>query len=216
MPGARWSWPRRFGGAAIRPRRWPPRCRRRKTSAARAVGQIRYGRTLRERLPRLAAVFATGVIDFRLVAIIIERTDNVADEVIAPLDEAIARHAARWMRLSGPKLRDRVDVWVAKFDPAAVRVPPTVEDDSNVEIVPTEAGMAGIYGTVHAADGAALDQRLDALAATVCQADPRTRAQRRADACGPLARGEAMLACRCGSADCPATASAMPPPRRPR
>src|SRR5947208_4784138 len=36
--------------------------------------------------------------------------------------------------------------------------------------------------------------------------DPRTHAQRRADAAGPLARREATLACRCGSADCPAGA----------
>jgi hypothetical protein len=49
-----------------------------------------------------------------------------------------------------------------------------------------------------------LDQRLDALAATVCEHDPRTKAQRRADACGPLARGEATLACQCGRRDCPA------------
>ena len=41
-------------------------------------------------------------------------------------------------------------------------------------IVPTEVGMAGRFGNIHAADGAALDQRLDALAATVCQDDPRT------------------------------------------
>jgi Domain of unknown function (DUF222) len=40
----------------------------------------------------------------------------------------------------------------------------------------------------------------------VCADDPRTTEQRRADACGPLARGEAMLACRCGAQDCPAAA----------
>ena len=110
------------------------------------------------------------------------------------------------MKLSGPKLRDRLDLWVAKFDPAGVRVPPKVEDDRYVEIVPTEVGMAGVFGNIHAADGAALAQRLDALAATVCQHDPRTMRQRRADACGPLARGQASLACQCGSADCPAAA----------
>ena len=95
---------------------------------------------------------------------------------------------------------------VAKYEPAAVRAPPKIEDGRNVEIVPTHVGMAGIFGDIHAADGAALDQRLDALAATVCDNDPRTSEQRRADACGPLARGEATLACQCGSDDCPATA----------
>ena len=64
--------------------------------------------------------------------------------------------------------------------------------------------MAGVFGNIHAEDGAAMTERLDALAATVCDNDPRTRNQRRADACGPLARGEATMACQCGLEDCPA------------
>jgi hypothetical protein len=42
--------------------------------------------------------------------------------------------------------------------------------------------MSEIYGRLFATDAAALEQRLDALAATVCEADPRTRDQRRAEA----------------------------------
>jgi hypothetical protein len=176
-------------------------------SRARAVGQVRYARTLCERLPQVAKVFARGTIDFRMVSTIIARTDNVDDELIPELDAAIARHAEKWMKLSGPKLRDRVDLWVAKFDPAGVRVPPKADDGRCVEIQPgTSPGMADIWGSMHAADGAALDQRLDALAATVCEHDPRTQQQRRADACGPLARGEASLACQCGRDDCAAAA----------
>jgi hypothetical protein len=146
------------------------------------------------------------MIDFRVISTIIARTDNVDDEVIERLDEAIARHCIKWMKLSIPKLRDRIDLWVAKFDPAGVRVPPKIEDRRYVEIVPTEAGMAGIFGNIRAADGAALDQRLDAMAATVCDNDPRTKAQRRGDAAGALGRGEATLACQCGAEDCPALA----------
>jgi hypothetical protein len=175
-------------------------------SHARAVGQVHYARTLRERLPALAKVFARGMIDFRMVSTIIARTENVDDAVMPELDEAIARHAEKWMKLSKPKLRDRLDLWVAKFDPAGVRVPPTVDEQRYVEIDPSSAGMAFVSGHIHAADGAALDQRLEALAATVCENDPRTIRQRRADACGPLARGEATLACQCGSEQCSAVA----------
>jgi Domain of unknown function (DUF222) len=64
--------------------------------------------------------------------------------------------------------------------------------------------MAGLSGSINAADGAAFDQRLDALAATVCEHDPRSAQQRRADATGVLGRGEATLACQCGLDDCPA------------
>ena len=53
-------------------------------------------------------------------------------------------------------------------------------------------------------DAAALDQRLDALAATVCAHDPRTREQRRADALGALAAGADRLGCRCARRDCAA------------
>jgi hypothetical protein len=97
-------------------------------SHGRAVGQIHYGRALCERLPSVARVFARGVIDFRMVLMIIARTENVEDALIAELDAALARHAEKWMKLSKPKLRDRIDLWVAKFDPARVRVPPAVDD----------------------------------------------------------------------------------------
>jgi len=122
------------------------------------------------------------------------------------LDETIARHVAKWMKLSGPKLRDRVDLWVAQFDPAGVRVSPKVKDNRYVDLYPASPGMAGLSGYLHAADGAALDQRLDALAATVCDNDPRTKEQRRADACGPLASGQAVLACQCSTVQCTAAA----------
>jgi hypothetical protein len=173
-------------------------------SHARAVGQVQFACALWHRLPRVARLFCSGVIDFRVVSTIVHRTDNVDAAVMPELDEAIARHCTKWMKLSRPKLRDRVDAWVAKFDLAGVRVPPTVKDNRYVDIDPASAGTAALSGYLNAADGAALDQCLDALAATVCDNDPRTTAQRRADACGPLARREATLACKCGSADCPA------------
>jgi Domain of unknown function (DUF222) len=53
-------------------------------------------------------------------------------------------------------------------------------------------------------DAHALDKRLDALAGTVCEHDPRSREQRRADALGALAGGADRLGCRCGRADCAA------------
>jgi hypothetical protein len=175
-------------------------------SRGRASTQVHYARVLRDRLPQVAAVFGTGVIDERMVAIITSRTENVEVELIAAVDAALARHCVKWMRLSGPKLVDRVDLWVAKFDPAAVRVPPKVDDNRHVEVGETSPGMAGIWGNIHAPDAAAFDKRLDALAASVCEDDPRTTAQRRADACGALGRGEERLACLCGAEECPVAA----------
>src|SRR5262249_29362217 len=65
-------------------------------------------------------------------------------------------------------------------------------------------GVSEIHGSLLSPDAAALDQRLTALAATVCPHDPRTREQRRADALGALAADADRLGCRCGRADCAA------------
>jgi len=120
----------------------------------RAGNQIHMARVLRSELPAVAAVFATGVIDYRMVATIIARTDNVESDRKAAVDAAIARHCGKWMRLSTPKLRDRVDLWVAKYDPDGVRVPPKIDDSRFIEIGETIAGMAAIWATVHATDAA--------------------------------------------------------------
>ena len=173
-------------------------------SRGRAGTQIRHARDLRERLPQVAAVFAAGDVDYRMIATIINRTSNVADEIIAEVDTELAKVIARWMKLSGPKLADRLDQWIAKFDPDGVRVPPEIEKGRYVEVGPTVPGMGGIWANIHAADAAAFDQRLDALAATVCGDDPRTVMQRRSDAIGAMAAGAEKLLCECGSPDCPA------------
>ena len=44
------------------------------------------------------------------------------------------------------------------------------------------------------------------MAATVCANEPRTHQQRRSAAAGAIGRGEATLACHCGSEHCPAAA----------
>jgi hypothetical protein len=174
-------------------------------SHSRAVGQVQFACALAHRLPTVAKVFLRGTIDLRLVSTIIARTDNVEDALMPEVDEAIARHCEKWMKLSKRALRDRVDQWVAKFDPAGVRIPPTVDENRYVEVEASHPGMAWLSGHVHATDAAALTQRLDGLAATVCEHDPRSTQQRRADAVGALGRGQATLTCGCERADCTAT-----------
>ena len=172
-------------------------------SRARAGVQVRMAVLLFDRLPRVAEVFAAGDIDYRALRIIIARTDNVDDEVIGSLDEALAERVGRWNRFSHNALRDRIDKWVAMVDPAGQRVPPEVRDQRYLDIDPhpTAAGMALIGGALHAMDAAALQARISAIAATVCDADPRTAAQRRADACGAIGRWETSLACQWGVSD---------------
>ncbi|RAU98727.1 HNH endonuclease [Mycobacterium colombiense] len=174
-------------------------------SRGRAAGRLRYAIALRERLPRVAEVFARGDIDFRVMAALVYRSELIEDaELIARLDAAVARHARGWLRLSGPKLVERIDMWVARVDPAGLRVPGQRTQDRYVEIDTTSPGLAAVWAQLAATDGAALDRKLDAIAATVCREDPRTKAQRRADALGALAAGSDLLRCSCGAPDCPA------------
>ena len=96
-------------------------------------------------------------------------------------------------------------MWVEKFDPAGVREPRPTRENRYVEIGPSGPGMAGIWGNLAVTEGAALDDRLEGVAATVCGDDPRTRSQRRADALIALTTQQTRLQCGCGSPDCPAT-----------
>ena len=170
-------------------------------SRARASGQIRYARALRDNLPAVMAEFATGAIDFRMIATIITRTENVDATVMPLLDEALARHAVKWMRLSEPKLRDRIDLWVTMFDPPGCGCRPRSTTTAMSRLSRPVRGWPGSGPTFTPPT-----PRLDALASKVCDTDPRTREQRRADACGPLARLEDQLECQCGAPDCPAVA----------
>src|SRR6201991_4105214 len=67
-------------------------------SRGRAAAQVRYAIDLRERLPKVAAVFAAGAIDFRMMAELVNRGENVTDaDLLAKLDAAFAQWAPRWM-----------------------------------------------------------------------------------------------------------------------
>lgn len=174
-------------------------------SRGRARRRMRYAIALRERLPRVAKAFASGLIDFRMMAAVVHRTELVEDSnLIAKLDAMVARHAPKWMRLSDPKLQERIDMWVVRLDPAGVRVSRQRREDRYVEVAPVDSGLAGVWAQLHAVDGAALDRKLDALAGTVCASDPRTKPQRRADALAALAAGLTSMRCECGLSNCSA------------
>ncbi len=67
-----------------------------------------------------------------------------------------------------------------------------------------ETGVASIWGALLATDAELLDRVLTEMARQVCDQDPRTFGQRRADALGVLAARGDLLACQCGNPDCPA------------
>jgi hypothetical protein len=170
-----------------------------------AGSYLRYALAMRERLPRVAAVFRAGDIDFRMFATIVYRTDLITDDqVLAAVDAQLAVKVPRWPSMSRGRLAGQVDKIVAKIDADAVRRRQERQADREVWIGDGGEGISEIHGSLFTPDAHALDKRLNALAATVCEHDPRSPQQRRADALGALAAAADRLGCRCGREDCAA------------
>jgi len=170
-----------------------------------AASRVRYARAMRERLPKVAEVFKAGDIDYRAFQTMVYRSDLILDaEVLAVVDATLAANVGRWPSMSQGRLGAQVDKIVARVDVDAVRRRREAQRDREVWIGPDQDGLADIGGSLLGPDAHALDRRLDALAATVCAHDPRTREQRRADALGALAAGADRLGCRCGRGECAA------------
>jgi Domain of unknown function (DUF222) len=170
-----------------------------------AGSYLRYALAMRERLPQVAAVFRAGDIDYRLFQTIVYRTDLITDaELLARVDAELAVKVARWPSMTRGQLAGQVDKIVAHVDADAVRQRRQRQTDRDIWIGDRDGGISLIQGSLFTPDAHALEKRLDALAATLCEHDPRTREQRRADALGALAASVDRLGCRCGRPDCAA------------
>jgi Domain of unknown function (DUF222) len=183
-------------------------------SHAMASGQMYLATALRDRLPRVAALFAAGTISARLASAIVWHTDLIKDaETLRLVDATLAEDAVCFGPLSVSKTAQAIDAVVDRHDPAALRSNRAGARGRDVVIRPAdrESGIAAMWGSLFATDAAVLDRRLTQMAHHVCDDDPRTLAQRRADALGALAAGAEHLACDCGSPDC--VARADPDPR---
>ncbi|MGB3522486.1 MAG: 13E12 repeat family protein, partial [Mycobacterium sp.] len=168
-----------------------------------AGSRLHYARAMREQLPQVAEVFKAGDIDMRLFQTMVYRTDLIANrEVLALVDGQLAAQVVRWPSLTRSRLAGKIDKIVAKADADAVRRRKERQAERKIGFQDQEGGLSEVYGSLFTPDARALGKALDALAATVCEHDPRTREQRRADAMGALAARADRLGCRCGRPDC--------------
>ena len=179
-------------------------------SHGRASGQMYLAAALRHRLPRVAAALLEGTLSVRVVTAIAWRTDLVLDDdVLALLDEVIAESAGRWEALSQYKLDQAIDALVDRHDPGAVRRTRASTRSRDVTIggQDPQTGTTSLWGRLLATDATVLERRLAQMAHAVCDDDPRTIGQRRADALGALAAGGDQLSCQCGGPRCPSAGS---------
>ena len=173
----------------------------------RASGQMRIAVALRDRLPAVAALFVAGVLSARLVSEISWRTHLVDDDdLIALIDTAIAEAAAGWGPLSEVQLVRAIDAVIERHDPGAVRRSKEVlrTRDFHIGAYDDPDEVTAVWGRLSGLNAAALAQRITAMVAGVCDADPRTAGERWSDAVGAMGHRNDHLACRCGAPGCPA------------
>ncbi|BBX71929.1 HNH endonuclease signature motif containing protein [Mycolicibacterium psychrotolerans] len=172
----------------------------------RASAQMRIAMALRDRLPRVAALFCAGRIDARVISQLTWRTHLIDDEqVLAIIDSELADHAASWGALSKDKLIAAVNAVIERYDPDTVRLTAIALRERDFCIGAHEDGAetTSVWGRLMAADGIAAERRILAMIDGVCANDPRSIGQRRSEAAGALLNGRTHLPCRCGSPDCP-------------
>ncbi len=179
-----------------------------------ASGQMTMAIALRDRLPKVGALFLAGEVGARTAGTITWRTMLVDDgEALAAIDTDIAEAVRRWGALSKYKLEKAIDAAVERHDPDAVRRARSAMRGRNFTIGDhnDETGTTSVWGKLSTPDAALLHQAIQSLIRSVCDEDPRTMAQRRADAVGALAARATRLPCRCDNPGCPATAAGADP-----
>ncbi|KAA1251192.1 HNH endonuclease [Mycobacterium simiae] len=178
-----------------------------------ASSYLHYSRALRNRLPKVGAMLLAGDISYATFQTMVYRTDLIDDnDVMALVDAELAVKVSRWPSMTRSRLSAYVDRVVARADRDAVRRRREQQAERELSIWDDGSGLTEVFGRLVSTDAYALDARLDALAATVCDGDPRTRNQRRADAMGALTGGAERLECRCGQPGCAAATTPVPRP----
>jgi hypothetical protein len=180
-------------------------------SEAVAGALIDIGVTL-DGLPRTRETFGSGRIDLARAQVVAENIRDLPQEVLEQLEPTLIEAAVR----SDPaRLRQTARRWVARLDPEGERRRREQrEGDRDVRIKAVQDGMAVFDGLLPAVGAQTVAMRLREMALEVCEFDPRTMPQRRADALVALADGAQRLRCGCGRGK-QCTAADPEPPRRP-
>lgn len=153
--------------------------------AGRARRLIIAGTVMRTQLPMTGTLLACGRIDLTRMLLIIDRTALVDPDTFEELDAELAVQIGKREPMSITRFRDLVDTLVARIDPDAARLHRERGDrERHITIRPdrTLPGQSRVTGTLPAARAAAVNARLDAMAAGIHREDGRTHAQLRADA----------------------------------
>ncbi|WP_415851498.1 DUF222 domain-containing protein [Tsukamurella ocularis] len=157
-----------------------------------------------ERLPKVFALIGENVISPKAGEAALRRAQALDDVLVRRFDELLAdRLTVDYEVLSLPALREVADLIVEQIDAeAAERRRRAAMADRRVTFRPEQDGMAAVFALLPAEDALEVEARVEEIAGTVCDADPRTLPQRRADGWVQLTRGYSTLGCRCQTPEC--------------
>lgn len=158
-----------------------------------------------ERLPHVFTLIGNNTISIRAGQEALRRSRVLTGEQARVFDERIAERLARdpLELLAIPAVREAADKIVQGIDPHAAEKRRTrAREDRTIVFKADDDGMASAYALLPAEDALEISTRVDDIADTVCEHDPRTIAQRRADGLLALAQGLRTLGCQCEHPGC--------------
>ncbi|WP_197466864.1 HNH endonuclease signature motif containing protein [Tsukamurella pseudospumae] len=172
------------------------------STAAVHVVEVAVG--LIERLPKVFGLIGENVITPKAAEIALGRSRVLSASQVRDLDAALHdRLTVDYEVLAIPALREQVDLLVGEIDPeAAERRRKLAEQDRKVTFRPADDGMAMAFALLPSPDMQDIAARVEYIATTVCDDDPRTVAQRQGDGLAQLIRGYSTLGCACTNPDC--------------
>ena len=172
-----------------------------------AAHQAHRGVALRDRLPKVAALFDAGLISEMLVRAIVWRTYLIEDPAaMTAVDAELAQRIEAWGALSVKKTEQAIDALIERHDPGALRRARDGAPSRDVQFgSPADPpGYTSLWARLFSADAALDDKCVQEMAYSVCDRDPRSAEERRADALSALIQ-QTTISCLCGDADCQAT-----------
>ncbi len=177
---------------------------------ARARELIIAGGVMHHQLPQVGGMLACGRIDLSRFLLIVKRTELVDPEQMPLLDLVLTGEIADREPMSMQRFKTMVDKAIHEVDSTATRKRREVVDkDRSINIRPDRhtPGQSRMSATLPAEQAAAVNARLDAMAADVHPGDGRTKEQRRLDAIVALAEGRQALTCSCAGCLSPTAAT---------
>ncbi|MGB7358941.1 MAG: DUF222 domain-containing protein, partial [Mycobacterium sp.] len=177
-----------------------------------ASHQAHRGVALRDRLPKVAALFDAGLINEMLARAIVWRTYLIEDSAaMTAVDDELAQRIGAWGALSIKKTEQAIDALIERHDPGALRRARESVSSRDVQFgSPGDPpGYTSLWARLFSADAALDEKRVQEMAYSVCDRDPRSAEERRADALSALIQ-QTTMNCLCADPDCEATRGKPP------